>query len=88
MTNLLQASRELFSRPADERFETLQALASHCQTQRERSHRLKEPSAAFRPLIHNGQIALKINGHSPFQLNDWSFTQLCGLAKVAKETLP
>lgn len=87
MTNLTQASRELYSRPPDECFETLDDLAAHCQNQRERSRRLKEPSTEFRPVIHNDRMALRINGNPPCNLNNWSFGQLCGLAKVSKETI-
>jgi hypothetical protein len=87
MTNLTQASHELFCRPADERFETLAELATHCRNLKDRSRRLKEPSAAFCPEVHDGRIGLRINGHPPFGLNDWAFGQLCGIAKVAKETV-
>jgi hypothetical protein len=87
MTNLTQASHELYSRPADERFETLNELATHCHNLKECSRRLKEPSAAFCPEVHDGRISLHINGHPPFGLNDWSFSQLCGFSKVAKETV-
>ena len=49
MTNLTQASHELFSRPADERFETLAELATHCRNLKDRSRRLKEPSSYVLP---------------------------------------
>ena len=87
MTNLTQASNELFSRPADERFETLADLATHCQNMKDHSRRLKEPSSVFYPEVCDGRISLRINGHPPFGLNDWSFSQLCGIAKVAKDTV-
>jgi len=87
MTNLTQASRELFSRPADERFESLADLARHCQDLRDRSRRLKEPSSLFCPESGNDRINLRINGHAPCELNAWSFGQLCTIAGVAKETV-
>ncbi len=87
MTNLTQASRELFSRPADERFESLSDLASHCSELRERSRRLKEPIAMFCPEVHDGRIALRIDGHPPMSLNQWSFSQLCSISKVSKDTV-
>ncbi len=87
MTNLTQASRELFSRPADERFETLAELAAHCHNLKDRSRRLKEPSATFCPEALDGRIHLRVNGYPPYGLNDWSFSQLCGIAKVAKDTV-
>jgi hypothetical protein len=87
MTNLTQASHELFCRPADERFETLAALATHCRGQKDRSSRLKEPSATFCPEVYDGRVALRIDGHPPCSLNDWSFSQLCGIAGASKDTV-
>jgi hypothetical protein len=87
MTNLTQASQELFSRPADERFTSLGELANHCQAMKDRSRRLKEPSATFSPEVLDGRISLRINDYPPFAMNAWSFSQLCGIAKVAKETV-
>ena len=87
MTNLTQASHELFSRPADERFETLADLAAYCHGLKDRSRRLKEPSTMFCPEVHDGRMTLRIDGHPPCRLNDWSFSQLCGIAGVAKDTV-
>jgi hypothetical protein len=87
MTNLTEASRQLFRRPPDERFETLADLHRYCAELRERSQRYKGPSSEFRPLFHEGHVALQVNGQQPYRMNDWSFTQLCGLAGVAKETV-
>ena len=87
MTNLTQASRELFRRPPDESFETLGDLSAYCCGLRDRSRRLKEPSAEFRPQVHEGRIALRIDGHPPCILNNWSFGQLCSIAGVAKDTV-
>jgi hypothetical protein len=87
MTNLLHASRELFRRPADERFDSLSDLCRHCQDYKDRSRRIKEPGTEFRSVCHEDQLAVKINGYFPHRLNDWSFTQLCSIAGVAKDTV-
>jgi hypothetical protein len=87
MANLTQASRELFERPADERFASLGDLSTHCQRLRERSSRLKEPSTEFHPALQEGAVGLRVNGHASCRLNDWSFSQLCSVAGVAKDTL-
>src|SRR5438093_524502 len=87
MVKLKQANRELFARPEDERFETLADLHQHCQTMKERSVRLKTAATEFRPTTDLGDLALRINGHEPHRMNDWSFSQLCGIAGVAKETI-
>lgn len=88
MTRLLDASRELFSRPPDERFETLSDLSRHCQETKERSRRVKEASTEFRPVYDAKEgLLLKIDGETPYSLNNWSFTQLCALAGIAKDTV-
>jgi hypothetical protein len=87
MPNLTRASRELFERPPDERFESTTDLLRHCQTLKERSRRLKEPGPEFRPVLHEGDVALQVNGFSPSRLNDWSFSQFCAIAGVAKDTV-
>lgn len=49
--------------------------------------RLREPGTDFQPVDNDGQLRVKINGHGHFRLNDWSFSQICGMAGVSKETL-
>ena len=87
MVNLTRASNELFSRPEDERFESLMLLHQHCQSLKSRCTRIKVAGSEFRPAVDLGDLALRINGHEPLRLNDWSFSQLCSIAGVAKETL-
>lgn len=87
MASLTQASRELFRRPPDERFESLLDLARHCQGLKERSRRLKEAGTEFRPVLHDGTVALQVNGHSPAGLNHWSCSQLCSIAGASKDTV-
>jgi hypothetical protein len=87
MINLTQANCELFKRPPDECFETLADLSVHCYDMKERSRRVKEASTEFRPVLHEGRLALKVNGNSPFFMTDWSFSQLCSIAGAAKDTV-
>jgi hypothetical protein len=87
MANLVHASHELFRRPADERFESLADICRHCLHIKEQSRRIKEPGCELRPMLDDGQLALKINGHPSYRLNDWSFSQLCSLAGVGRDTL-
>lgn len=64
MTNLTQAHKELFRRSPDERFESLEALAQHCQQQREKStdrwHRPKE--LIPNPFDHHLELAIENDG--------------------------
>ncbi|MBI1902927.1 MAG: DUF932 domain-containing protein [Planctomycetia bacterium] len=87
MVNLTRASRELFSRTPDEQFETLAELHQHCLDQKNRAVRIKEPAATFIPTVRDEKLALKIDGRPAYELTDWSFSQLCGFARVAKDTV-
>ena len=87
MTNLTQASQQLYRRPPDERFQSLPDLHRHCVELKNRSRRFKEPGTEFEPIVNDGHLALKVNGHGAFQLNEWSLSQLCSLAAVSKDTV-
>src|SRR5262249_33809778 len=88
MANLTRASNELFRRNPDEFFPSLQALWEHCHAAKERSTDRWRPPSTLRPFDDGGRLALDIgDGNEPFYPNDWSFTQLCRLAGVSKETV-
>jgi hypothetical protein len=87
MSNLTRAHRELYRRPADERFESLTDLHAYCQSIKDRCSRYKYPATEFRPKLSESDVAVEINGHGAFRLNSWSFGQLCSLAGAAKETV-
>ncbi len=86
-TNLTGASRELFRRAPDEAFASLAELSARCRGRKERSterwlppHRLRAVPGAEKLLLSDGE-------GEPLRMNDWSFTQLCGLARAHKETV-
>ncbi|MFO0807574.1 MAG: DUF932 domain-containing protein [Gemmataceae bacterium] len=87
MANLTRASSELFRRTPDETFGSLDSLAAHCKTQRERSTDRWHMPGDIRPLARSGGGLGVSLGQEEFSLNDWSFGQLCTLAGVAKETV-
>ena len=87
MANLTQASRELFSRSPDERFESLDALYEHCQRGRERSQDRWQLPQTFRPHVVGDRLGLALGDDGAFLMNDWSFTQLCQMAGIAKDTI-
>lgn len=90
MTNLTQASRELFSRSPDEWFGSLADLTDYCQrlssTAVERWHPPADISPQAACLAENG-LAVALGGDGAFLLNDWSFGQLCRLAGVQRSTV-
>ena len=84
MANLTKAHQELFKRGPDECFGSLDDLYRHCSRQRENSRDLWERPSDL-TLTHD----LTICGHdgAELRLNDWSFSQLCGMAGVQKGTV-
>lgn len=86
MTNLTKANDELFRRSEDERYESLASLAQYCRIQK--SHSLDtwhHPGS----LVVDGSKGLTIqHGNDGGSLmNNWSFSQLCRMAGVAKDTV-
>lgn len=84
MVNLTRASQELFSRAPDERFSSLTALRQRCHWDRENSSDLWQLPQKILP---TGDMTLCVGEDGEFALNDWSFSQLCRLAGVSKETI-
>ena len=79
MTNLTQASQQLFRRSADEKFGSLAELRDHLNL---RSQGTREETVDLRKFTynHNGTMFLEDAlgfDKRRFDLNDWSFRQLC-----------
>lgn len=84
MSTLTRAHQELFRRPADERFASLPELAAYCNEQKRQSRDLWKPP---KDLILDDRLSLCAGTDGAFALNDWSFSQLCRLSGVAKDTI-
>jgi hypothetical protein len=89
MVNLHRASQELFRRAPDECFPSLSVLRQHCQWQRDNSQEIWQPPRAIRAAATEGMnlVLTSADEQARYQLNDWSFSQLCRLAGVTKETV-
>src|SRR5436190_8094810 len=87
MANLTQASRQLFGRSPDERFASMQALAEHCRTQKAASVDRWQPPQHLCAAAKDDRLVLTAGSDGAFELNDWSFNQLCNLARVSKDTV-
>ncbi|MBY0461283.1 MAG: hypothetical protein K2V38_28495, partial [Gemmataceae bacterium] len=83
---LKRAHQELFRRAPDECFRTFDDLAGHCRAEMGRALDRWHPPRAIKPR-GGGRLTLEVNGDGEFGLNDWSFGQVCQLAKVGKETV-
>ena len=87
MQTLTSASRELFRRSADEQFDSLDSLYQRAQDDARRGEDRWHSPAEIRPTAAEGRLDLELGTLGSYQLNDWSFSQICKLAGVSKETL-
>src|SRR5687767_3557304 len=84
MANLTAAHQELFRRAPDECFESLELLHDHCRQQHGRSADVWQKPEEVR-LSHD--MTLMVGDNPDVTLNDWSFSQLCRMAGVSKDTI-
>jgi len=88
MPNLMKASQELFRRDPDETFPSLSALAVHCSEERDAAEEnWHQPQELWARAVGTERLMLAHGTDGAYQMNDWSFGQLCRLGGVAKETV-
>ncbi len=88
MAHLTRAHEQLYRRGPDEQYPSLQTLLSRCVEDRERSCDRWELPQDIRAADDEHELRLRLNGdEATCGLNDWSFTQLCELSRVSKDTL-
>jgi hypothetical protein len=87
MPHLTHAHQELFRRSPDERFASMTELFQHCLEQRKRSCEHWKPPGQLLPEVLQHHAGLNLGTDGAFLMNDWSFAQLCSLARVNKETV-
>ena len=86
--NLTRASRELFRRTPDECFPSLGVLNQHCQWQKQQALEIWQPPRQLNvEQVVTDRLMLDAGNDGAFEMNDWSFGQLCRLSGVAKETV-
>lgn len=86
MQNLTAAHEELFRRDPDERFASLNALWEYCDRVKECSKVkwISPEDMVVRPMPYG--LGMTVSGNST-RLTDWSFTNLCTLTGVSKDTV-
>jgi len=85
MVTLTKANQELFKRGPDECFDSLDNLHQHCRRQRDEAIELWQRPQDI-TVTHDLTLCAGDDG-AELALNDWSFSQLCGMAGVAKSTV-
>lgn len=85
MADLTRAHDELFRRQPDESWESLADLTLECIRQREASQDYWHPPTE---LVATSDMTLCLGSDgAELRANDWSFSQLCRMAGVSKDTL-
>ncbi len=88
MSALTAAHRELFRRTPDQCFVSLAELATYCNEQKQHSSERWLPPGDLIPRSSGSdRLVLDLGNDGAFLMNDWSFTQLCQLSHVGKETV-
>lgn len=87
MSNLAAANNELFRRSPDECFASMPDLVQYCRTQQAASLDRWQLPQVLHPMAREGHFSLEVGTDGAFQMNDWSFSQLCGLSAVSKDTV-
>ena len=87
MVELKRAHDELLRRTADENFSSVDELYEHCCLERDGSKDCWQLPQDLSPHFEQDAMCLAIEGEGNVGLNDWSFSQLCRLSGVRKETL-
>lgn len=87
MQTLTLASAELFRRMPDECFSTMDELFRDCQESKARSVERWHAPAEIQLDVGAGGLGLTLGEAGTFGLNEWSFSQLCSLAGVSKDTV-
>ena len=86
MVQLNRAHNELFRRSPDERFASLQELSDFCHSEQRASADCWQVPRAMKPRSSGGLVTVMADDQE-LQLNDWSFTQLCRLSGISKDTI-
>lgn len=87
MATLTRAHNELFRRNPDERFTTFAELYEHCESEKERSLERWENSRALQLDSAADFLQLQIAENGKLRFNNWSFTQLCTLSRINRDTV-
>ena len=86
MQNLTRAHDELYRRSPDERFNSLSDLWQHCYNMKQYSNEQWRTPAELAIKPADAEIKATFQDNS-YSFTDWSFGQVCSLARVSKDTI-
>jgi hypothetical protein len=85
--NLTKAHNELYRRTPDEAFESLQSLWEHCYQQKTQSTDRWVAPCDVSAKVREDVLTMTLGADGAFSMNDWSFSQLCRMAEINKDTV-
>ena len=84
MAILTRAHEELFRRNPDTQFETLDAMIADCRQTHESS---QDQWVPHEQIVVTSDMTVVLDGQPDYRFNDWSFSQLCRMAGVSRDTI-
>jgi hypothetical protein len=87
MANLTRAHQELFRRSPDETYSSVQALWDFCYHLKDSSVDRWASPTEMSAVLNGDVLTMRLGADGAYEMNDWSFTQLCRLADVNKDTV-
>ena len=84
MATLSKAHQELFKRGPDECYQSFDDLYQYCSQQKSRSRDIWEHP---QDLKIGSDLSVSGTDGAALRLNDWSFSQVCRMAGVSKDTI-
>jgi len=79
---ITQTVADIFSRPADNNFESMDALLETAKEEMNQSRTLKVQGSKVKFSASNGGFNIDIEGQNPLPLTNYSLTQIAGMAKI------
>lgn len=84
---ITQSVADVFSRPADSNFDSMQHLLEVAQEEMDQSRTVKVNGSDISFSAENGRFRLDITGQNPLPLTNYSMTQVAGMAKIQTHVL-
>jgi len=87
MTVVMKRYKRLFEREPDTLFGSFDELYTQTLRDQENSSTRWIPPANIYATVYQDQFKVKVTGDRPYELNDWSFTQLCSYPKTDRKVI-
>lgn len=87
MNVITQSIADVFSRPSDDNYDSMQDLLRDAETEMDQSREIPTTGADISFSTAKGRFNLNIKGQNPLPLTNFSLTQCAGMAKIQTQVL-